>query len=158
MLSKYKHRYTHTNTDTNTVEFLKQCIVKWTYYKTRNEDGEAGRQALPYRSAERGLYSREPWERERAKSGMDFATWNRVPTWWPTFSFVGGKRSFLPSFLFFFSLSQHTFFKIRIIIYLLGVSFLLVFSRRSRRSLLSSRKTASSSSSCLRNCCSSKMK
>ena len=49
MLSKYIHRVS------------KQCIVKLTNYKTRHEDGEGGRQALPYRSAERGLYSREPW-------------------------------------------------------------------------------------------------
>ena len=51
MLSKYEHKY----------EFLIQCIVQWTYYKARDEDGKAGRQALrrlTYRLTERGLYTK----------------------------------------------------------------------------------------------------
>ena len=51
----------------------KQCILTLLTTEPRDEDGETGRQALPYRSAERGLYSREPWERAVAKSGTDFA-------------------------------------------------------------------------------------
>ena len=62
------------NTRHSLLHIIMYLILLKTYYtKSGDDEGETGRQALPYRSSERGLYSREPWERVVAKSGTDFA-------------------------------------------------------------------------------------
>ena len=57
MLSKCEHKYV----------FLIQCILKVNLLQTRDEDGEAGRQALSYRSTERGLYTKRSAIKEKGE-------------------------------------------------------------------------------------------
>ena len=63
-----RHRYLHNTMYLKQEVNLQDVIVNTVEWR------------LLHRLAERSLYSREPWERGRAKSGMDFATCNRCRT------------------------------------------------------------------------------